>query len=221
MELLAHLVSADPASPRLTVYTESTGARMDFSAQTLDNWAAKVANFLAEELEIEPDQQIVVDLPVSWHCAVITLGGLARGADVHFGTDDAPAAEAIFTSPDRFSTVSAAHPGADIVLVTDDPFGRGVGETGGEVPPGAIDFGPTVRFYGDEYFETDRPLADIVAPLATAERLLSTGWTDRDSFDAAVLAPLAAGGSAVVVAGAQDEARLDDIARAEKVTARS
>ena len=48
MELLQHILSTDPAAPRLTVYTETTGARMDFSAQTLDNWAAKVANLLEE-----------------------------------------------------------------------------------------------------------------------------------------------------------------------------
>ena len=44
MELLAHLLHADAASPRLTVYNETTGARMDFSGQTLDNWVAKIAN---------------------------------------------------------------------------------------------------------------------------------------------------------------------------------
>ena len=47
MELLAHLLHADAASPRLTVYNETTGARMDFSGQTLDNWVAKIANMLA------------------------------------------------------------------------------------------------------------------------------------------------------------------------------
>ncbi|HHU67066.1 MAG TPA: TIGR03089 family protein, partial [Corynebacterium sp.] len=36
MELLAHLLRTDPSTPRLTVYNESTGARLDFSAVTLD-----------------------------------------------------------------------------------------------------------------------------------------------------------------------------------------
>ena len=52
MELLAHLLHADATSPRLTVYNETTGARMDFSGQTLDNWVAKIANMLEEELDL-------------------------------------------------------------------------------------------------------------------------------------------------------------------------
>ena len=46
--MLNHLLNADAAAPRLTVYNESTGARMDFSAQTLENWFAKIANMLEE-----------------------------------------------------------------------------------------------------------------------------------------------------------------------------
>lgn len=220
MELLSHLIHADPASPRLTVYTETTGARMDFSATTLENWAAKVANFLAEELEIEADDPVLIDLPVSWHSAVIAIGALARGADLHFPADRSRIPEAVFTTPERHAGLSATYPDADIVLVTEDPFGRGVAETGGTVAPGAVDFGPTVRFYGDEYYEPTQPLDRLVTPLDSPERLLSTGWTDKESFAATVLAPLAAGGSAVVVTGTSDSSRLDAIAAAERVTAR-
>lgn len=75
--MLNHLLTADAAAPRLTVYNESTGARMDFSAQTLENWVAKIANMLEEELELSKDDSLRIDLPVTWQAAVIALGSLA------------------------------------------------------------------------------------------------------------------------------------------------
>ncbi|MDN6227372.1 TIGR03089 family protein, partial [Corynebacterium flavescens] len=66
MELLKHLLRSDAAAPRLTFYNESTGVRMDFSAQTLDNWVSKIANMLQEELDLDEDSTIGISLPVSW-----------------------------------------------------------------------------------------------------------------------------------------------------------
>lgn len=216
MELLSHLLRTDPASPRLTVYNENTGARLDFSAVTLDNWASKVGNMLLEELDLDEDATIVIDLPVSWQAAVIVLGALAANINVSFGPGEA---DTVFTSPDRFETHKD---NGDVVLVSDDPFGRGIVESGGELPKGAIDFGPTVRFYGDQFFNPTRTLSEIVGDVGATPnaRVLSTGWSDEESFKYQVLAPLAAGGSAVVVAGLADTDRLDQIAQSEKVTER-
>ena len=219
MELLAHLLRADAASPRLTVYNESTGARMDFSAQTLDNWVAKIANMLEEELDLEEDSTIAIDLPSSWQAAVVALGALAAGPSYSFG-ESAALADVVFTSPSRYAAAHERQPQADIVLISEDPFGRGVVESGGELPTGARDFGPTVRFYGDQYFGETQPLPQLVDAPATAERLLSTGWSDNESFSRAVLEPLAAGGSAVIVAGMCPAERLEEIAANEKATAR-
>lgn len=215
MKLLEHLLRADPAVPRLTVYTESTGARLDFSAQTLDNWAAKIANFLIEELDLTPGDVIAINLPVSWQAAVIALGAITARIDYDF-SDSPPGAEVLFTNPDTSRTRTSANVNTDVVAVTDDPFGRGISELGGIVPPGVIDFGPTVRFYSDHYLGDTPALAADGAP----ERLLSTGWIDRASFEEAFLAPLSRGGSAVIVAGLASAERLNEIAAREKVTAR-
>lgn len=230
MDMLSHLLADDPASPRLTVYNEADGTRMDFSAQTTENWASKVANFLREELDLDDGSAILVDLPVSWQTVMISLGALAAGITVHFATDTvatadssdaADAAEPVvfFTTTDKASEYANR---GDVVVVTTDPFGRGVEELGQQVPEGAVDFGPTVRFYGDFYPGQTRPLAELIeSPVEPhAERLLSTGWTDSSSFQRQVLSPLAAGGSAVVVAGMVDTERLAEIAENEKVTAR-
>lgn len=239
MDMLSHLLADDPASPRLTVYNEADGTRMDFSAQTTENWASKIANFLREELDLDESSVILCDLPVSWHTAMIALGALAAGISVRFATDDTAADRAAADTTTDSVTNSGADSGAepavfftsaekvaeyanhgDVVVVTNDPFGRGLEEMGEPVPEGAIDFGPTVRFYGDFYPGPTRPLAEIVRPTSDAQRLLSTGWTDWDSFTRQVLSPLAAGGSAVVVAGMASTDRLAEIAENEKITAR-
>lgn len=236
MDFFKALLEQDPAAPRITVYTEATGARLDFSAQTLQNWVAKIANMLAEELDLEPGDTIAVNLPVSWQAAVICLGALARDIDVQLSTSGSAGsdtAQVVFTSPERFED----YPGRDVVLVTEDPFGRGVTESGGTLPVGAIDFGPTVRFYGDQYFEPTTPLPELVPTDAAAAnpdspaghagqahsghggpRVLSTGWHDWASFRANVLEPLALGGSAVVVAGLADDSRLEEIRANERAT---
>lgn len=219
MKLLENLLTTDPAAPRLTVYDESTGARMDFSAQTLDNWASKIANMLGEELDLDSSSVIAIDLPVSWQAAVTALGAVAARVEMRFGDPEAAGeVDAVFTSLERYQAWSGS--GCDAVLVSDDPFGRGIEESGGTVPVGALDFGPIVRFYGDVYYG-DAPALASVAPGGAPERLLSTGWTDAAGFEKTVLAPLAAGGSSVVVAGRVSTSRLDDIAENERVTARA
>ncbi|MDN6098894.1 MAG: TIGR03089 family protein [Corynebacterium flavescens] len=222
MELLKHLLRSDAAAPRLTFYNESTGVRMDFSAQTLDNWVSKIANMLQEELDLDEDSTIGISLPVSWQPAVIALGALAAGVNAEFlnadSSDTAP--DAIFCSPADFSAVTAAYPGADVVLVSDDPFGRGIVESGGELPPGAIDFGPTVRFYGDQFFGPTTALPQLYPSDLGPQRVLSGGWHDEESFQHLLLEPLAAGGSTVIVAGMCPAERLEDIAANEKVTLR-
>lgn len=232
MELLQHLLSADASAPRLSVYNEADGTRMDFSAQTLENWTSKIANMLLEELDLEPgtDSRILIDLPVSWQAAVIALGALAAGIPFDM-TDGAAAAEptpddiaVVFTSPEAYleaNAGSASTPLVDTVLVTQDPFGRGVVESGGELPLGTIDFGPTVRFYGDHFYGSTTPLPELFPTDMGAERVLSPGWSDTASFQRAVLEPLAAGGSAVIVAGLCSADRLEEIAANEKVTVRA
>ena len=83
MNLLSHLLEADAAKPRLTVYDEATDSRLDFSAVTLDNWAAKVGNMLIEEFDLDEDSRIAIDLPVSWQAVTIALGRLLHTSISH------------------------------------------------------------------------------------------------------------------------------------------
>lgn len=211
--MLAPLLQTDPSSPRLTVYDDSRGVRMDFSAQTLDNWASKVANMLDEEFD--SGDEIAIDLPVSWQAAVIAIGAFNSSRTPLMDASGAPSPDVIFTTLDgaaRWSDVP------DCVVVSDDPFGRGVVESGGELPVGTVDFGPTVRFYGDAYFGNSPALSAFTEPGISAERYLVQDWHTTEEFVSSVLAPIAAGGSIVVVAGLVAAERLQEIAEAEKVT---
>ncbi|QGU02701.1 hypothetical protein CKALI_09230 [Corynebacterium kalinowskii] len=217
MQLLHNLLDTDPAAPRLTFYNESTGSRLDFSAITLDNWAAKVGNMLVEEFDLTTGDAIAIDLPPSWQAAAISLGALAAGIEVHFG--DFPA-DVLFCGLD--CAVSSDY--ADVAIVTEDPFGRGVAEIGAQLPEGAVDFGPTVRFYGDQFLPDTRTLAECLPEdyltFSPGERVLSPGWTDWESFARTALAPLACGGSAVIVSGPVSTDRLEKISQAERITRR-
>lgn len=212
--MLAPLLRTDPAAPRLTVYDEPRGTRMEFSAQTLDNWANKVANMLVEEFETDEDTRVGIDVGASWQSAVIALGAYNAGLSPLFdATGHTPTV--IFTTPEaagRFSEVP------DCVVVSDDPFGRGVVEAGGQLPEGTVDFGPTVRFYGDQYYGPSTDLARFALPDIEAARYLVPPWGTAAEFERRVLAPLAAGGSVVLVTGLYPAERVEEIAAAEKVT---
>ncbi|WP_018296122.1 TIGR03089 family protein [Corynebacterium lubricantis] len=212
MSLLQPLLRTDPASPRLTVYNETTGARMEFSATTLDNWANKIGNMLLQEFDADDDTQIRIDLPISWQSAVIPLGIYNAGGTPLFTGDDA---EIVFTTVENFHDWSTTD---DVVVVSDDPFGRGIEESGGELPLGAVDFSPTARFYGDQFYGQAPALADFAQPDVTDERYLINGWSNKEEFDRRIMSVLAADGSVVVVTGMASTDRLAEIAQMEKVT---
>lgn len=242
MKLLADLLADDPSTPRVTYYDETTGARMDFSATTLENWVAKIAHFLHDELDLTAGDTILLDLPVSWQAVCIALGAYAcdiqvamtstqnaaavDGAKAHGNVavvnnakadDTAEAAEVLFTSLETNWTDFDG----DVVIVSNDPFGRGVTEIGEQLPPAALDFGPTVRFYPDAYTAptpTLEQFADSTVTLHT--RVLLTGWTNWEAFTRAVFTPLARQGSIVIVHGLASAERLEHIASIEKVTHR-
>ena len=111
-------------------------------------------------------------------------------------------------------------------LITSDPFGRGVEETGGTLPDGMVDFGPTVRMFGDDFplpTPTLEDVVDVQFPQATAglepgARVLSSGFVDEAGFARTVLGPWAVGGSAIIVLGMASTERLATIAAEEKAT---
>lgn len=237
MEILKTLLEADPSVPRLTCYDETTGGRTDLSAQTLDNWASKIANMLHDEFDLVAGDQAWIDLPLIWQAACIILGCERAGVTV---SDDEPLV--VFTTAEKLSMWEEKFPDAYLAVLTDDPFGRGVVECGDDIPPGVIDFGPEVRFHPDVYLGAgpDSEEAPVIGEasadelinyahqfaqqleLAPKSRIVSHGWLDSESEQVSaplwarnVLSAWTSGGAAVVVRGG-DAARLEAIAGSEK-----
>lgn len=231
MDLMAPFLAADAASPRITTYTDR--GRMELSAATAANWAAKGGNLVAGELGLMPGDTVVVDAPADWLPAALVLGCWRAGVAVC--APDSPAsadaAALVTTAPD-------AHPdfSGEVLVLSTDPFGRGVVESGGEVPFGVTDLSPELRIQGDRYAGPESGAGDVLLRDAAgaaltgtdlaaraAERLgpdavraVSPAWSDTDGLVDRLL-PLFTGGSVVVSTDASAD-RLVHLAEVERGT---
>lgn len=219
--------ASDFARPMLTYYNESTGERTELSGATLGNWAAKIGNYLRDELGLTPGDRVRVDLPEHWQTAAVLLGAWWAGVAVDV-SDDGGDQRAAFVSRDRIDV----HDEDEVIVVPLDPFAMGVRD----LPVGISDFGEAIRAHGDHFSPsgagTDAvdtvPLGRVFAVaaavtasgVAPGDRVLSVRpWRTAEDIVANFAAPLLAGASLVYVDGAPDDARLAKIGETEKVSA--
>ena len=228
-----YLSGATAARPLLTYYDDATGERVELSGTTAANWAAKAANLLRDECDVEPGTPLAVLLPAHWQTATVLLAAWWCGAEV---VADPAGAQWVLCDAGRVDLALAAEPAGGVVALSLDAFGRGVGG----LPAGVVDFGPEVRLHGDEFVpwaevpDTAAALAggSVAEVLADARdrasrlgiepgaRVLSTlEWGTHDGVADGFLAVLAAGASLVQCRNA-DPAALDRRAAAEKATVR-
>ncbi|OZC93490.1 TIGR03089 family protein [Rhodococcus sp. 06-412-2C] len=227
--LLDPILAADPAGPRITFYDDATGERVEVSAVTLANWAAKTANLLRDEFAFEVGGKVSVLLPAHWQTAAVLLGAWWAGGEVVLGADDS--ADVAMVSADRL----AEAPDVDEVLAFSlDAFGKAVPD----LPIGMTDYATSVRVHGDQFRTSggatgaaaldgrsvDEVLAAARAAAETrswtaADRVLSTAsWNTPDEIIEGLLSVLVAGASLVQVTNA-DEAKSERRTETEKVTA--
>ncbi|HEX4723534.1 MAG TPA: TIGR03089 family protein [Pseudonocardiaceae bacterium] len=214
-----------PSRPLITHYDEAYGSRIELSVATMANWAAKTANWLREECDVEPGTDVAVLLPAHWQTAAVLLGAWWCGARV---TDDPTGAAVAFVPP------NTDHDGADTTAVVAlDPLGRGL-----PTPPATgHDFTADVHSYGDDFQAEAVPgntkafLESTVDEVVTASRdratslgitpgarVLSTMvWTYPDGLLSGLLAILAADAS-LVQSDPIDPAKLAARRQAERTT---
>src|SRR5213078_2767788 len=74
--LFAAVLAAHPERPLVTWYDETPGrgARVELSARSLANWAAKTAGLIGDELGLGPGDRVLVDPVAHW-----VLPGLLAG----------------------------------------------------------------------------------------------------------------------------------------------
>lgn len=166
--LLTALRTEHATSPRLIWYGPGN-ERVELSGRVLENWAAKTANLLVDELDAGPGTRVLLDLPPHWKSLVWALGAWSTGCTVVPGVDRSGTAK-----PSAGSTAGSTADGHGIdVVVTDRPdqapaapavqvavaLGAMAMAWPGQLPAGTLDYASEVRAHGDVYLGAAEPAA--------------------------------------------------------------
>jgi uncharacterized protein (TIGR03089 family) len=222
--LLGPLLAGDPARPLVTYYDDATGERIELSGTTLANWAAKTANLLRDECDLEPGGTLAVLLPAHWQTLAILFGAWWCGAEI---VPDPAGADVVCCDTERLDPARAA--GASVVVALSlHAFGLGIPG----LPAGVVDYATEVRLHPDAFGppptnpgpalagqSVDEILTEArKADIAPGSRVLTTrDWTVTDGLIEIPLAVFAAAGSLVQCRNL-DPASAPRRAESEKVT---
>jgi uncharacterized protein (TIGR03089 family) len=225
--ILDPMLRADPVGPRITYYDDATGERIELSAVTLANWAAKTGNLLRDELGAGPSSRVAVLLPAHWQTAAVLFGVWWIGAEAVLSGDEADVALCTASRLDEADAMGAD----EVAVLSLDAFGR----PAPDLPIGVTDYATAVRVHGDQIVAERSPgpalagrsVDEVLAACETAatargltatDRVLSTAsWDTPDDLIEGLLAVLSVGGSLVQVAN-PDPAALARKVETEKVT---
>lgn len=203
-------LESDPASPLVTFYDDATGERVELSATSLDNWVAKLAGLLLDELD--PGAHLAVELPGHWLTAAVLLAAWRAGLVV-----DPKAADRVVDASRLGGAGAGTASGAPGMVLALSLAALAPAP----VPPapGVLDVLAEVAAYPDVLalpmpapdtaawvhggrVLTGADLAAAAADLALppGARVLTTyeSWEEPGTVLQALLGPLAAGGSAVL-----------------------
>ncbi len=221
--LLEPRLHTSPTAPAITYYDDATGERIELSAVTLANWAAKTGNLLRDELGVGPESRVAVLLPAHWQTAGVLLGIWYLGAEVVPGQSNWHGdCDVACTTVDRIDEAdTAVVPMGEIVALSLDPFGK----PAPDLPVGITDYATSVRVHGDQISPERNPgpalgghgPAEILTAAETAaaargwgvgDRLLSTAdWDTPQGVIDNLLAVFSAGASLVQVAHPDPDAQ--------------
>lgn len=238
-ELLHALRTVEPTSPRLTWYGPG-GERVEFSGRVLENWVAKTANYLVDELDAEAGTLVALEVPLHWRSLVWLLATWAVGATA--ATADAPGVlPATGELPQIVATVDPAATQQQLAGMKPAPLVVAVALPAlamrwmGQLPPRTLDYCGEVRAHADVFFaDGQAPPSDLAwrhgAHTVSYGQLLDQepatdgpqrlllqaggGWT---KVVGAALGTWAAGGSVVLLA--DGVAATEQLRSSEKVTA--
>lgn len=231
--ILDPLLRTDPVGPRITYYDDTTGERIELSAATLANWAAKTGNLLRDEFGAGPASRIAVLLPAHWQTAAVLFGVWWIGAEVVLSpaASSGPVDVALCTASRLADGDALTAATGEVVALSLDPFGRPVAD----LPVGVTDYATAVRVHGDQIDAEPHPgpplpgqsasevlaacqAAAAAAGLTATDRVWSaSGWDNAAMLVDNLLAVLAAGASLVQVNN-PDPATQERRRATEKVT---
>ncbi len=175
--LLQRRLRAEPGSPLVTYVDADSGERTELSAVSLANAAAKIANALRDEFELDPGATVGLHLPVHWQRAAWCAGAWTAGCAIAPASTDA---DLVVASPDEAVALAAAGV-PDVAVASMHPFGMPIT---GELPPGCVDVTLTVRQQPDAYL-FEPPAPDSPALVLDGDRLDQQALLERAAARAA------------------------------------
>lgn len=159
-DLLAAFRSHRATSPRLSWYGPDS-ERVEFSGRVLENWVAKTANYLVDELDAEPGTVVAVDLPLHWRSLVWLLATWAVGATAVTGqATDGPDIVATANPAAALERLAGVAPAPLLVAVALPALQM---RWLGELPPATLDYSGDVRAHADVFFADLTPAPSDVA----------------------------------------------------------
>jgi uncharacterized protein (TIGR03089 family) len=204
--------------PFLTWYDDERTERVELSFRTFDNWVAKTANLLVDELGAEPGDRVGALLVDHWQTPIVLAACWRAGVGVvALDLRDVPdGLAAAFVREELLAGAAAALEGTTVVALTADLLGRAGHDLGR-----ALNFSRVVPAMGDLFEAGPDPAGHAMVAgdaSATMAELLdraaglaaATGLTDADrmlsgrrllTVDGAVaglLAPFTAGAGVVL-----------------------
>ncbi len=210
-ELIAHRLRADPGQPLVTAYDDATGERTELSVTTYANWVSKTANMFTDELGLDAGDTVLLDLPSHWLVPVFLGAAWSAGLSV----TDAPHVrhDVVICGPDTLAQHQGDEP---VVACSLLPFAVRFADP---LPAGVLDYGLLWPGQSDVFIGLTLPSPDTVAWLSTERprthahlleaaavahvpdgvRLLTNVHPAKDSGVPAFLAPVAHGGSVVLL----------------------
>lgn len=231
---LAEALRTQPGAPLVTLYDDVTGERVELSTTTFDNWVCKLSNLYTTEWGLAPGERLAVLLPTHWQSMVSILAAWTSGLMVALDPETVVSASVV-GPPARIGARLEEHVLACSLL----PFGR---PDPAGLPPGWLDFATEVPPQPDALLmpapggPDDAALVGPAGSATNAELLLrgraaaadvglerggrlvtDLNPASPDGLDLALLAPLAVGGSVVLLSGVAPERRAV-IAGQEQVT---
>ena len=170
-------------APLLTWYDDLTGARTELSYATLDNWAAKTANLLSEELDVGPGTSVALDLDGHWTAAVLTLACWKVGAALRLPADPSaadPPPDVVCCHDSR----ADAHPDGRLIVVGDGFAAEPLSPVAER--DGLILLGETVHAFADDYDAVDVTAATPALVRGTASADHATVFARAQAWAAAL-----------------------------------
>jgi uncharacterized protein (TIGR03089 family) len=142
--------------PFLTWYDDRRGERVELSFKTFDNWVAKTANLLVDELGAEPGDRVGALLVDHWQTPIVLAACWRAGVGVvALDLREVPEGlAAAFVREELLAGAAAALEGTTVVALTADLLGRATHDLGR-----ALNFSRAVPAMGD-LFEAGPDPAD-------------------------------------------------------------